>query len=297
MAKSKKDHQFGGDWTTRKLEILSGYLAAYGKALENQQFTVAYIDAFAGTGYRTPQVSAQSGSSFLFPDLAAAEPQSLLDGSARLALQVEPQFDRYVFIERDRDRCQALESLKNEFPELSSAIDVRPGDANQIIQEMCARNWRKRRAVLFLDPYGMQVDWQTIEAVARTKAIDMWLLFPLGIGVNRLLLKNPAEIPESWRQRLTLLLGTDEWEHALYKTERVNMLFGEEEMVVKASLDGIAAFFVNRLKTRFPGVAEHPAVLSNSKGSPLYLFCFAAANEKGAPIALRIADHLLKVGR
>ena len=29
----------------------------------------------------------------------------------------------------------------------------------------------------------------TIEAIARTKGIDLWLLFPLGIGVNRLLTK------------------------------------------------------------------------------------------------------------
>jgi hypothetical protein len=35
--------------------------------------------------------------------------------------------------------------------------------------------------VLFLDPYGMQVDWTTIEAIARTKAIDLRVLFPLGI--------------------------------------------------------------------------------------------------------------------
>lgn len=75
------------------------------------------------------------------------------------------------------------------------------------------------------------------------------------------------------------------------------MLFGEEERVVRASLERIGEFFVQRLKTIFPGVAERPAVLSNSKGSPLYLFCFAAANQKGAPIALRIAEHLLKENR
>lgn len=33
---------------------------------------------------------------------------------------------------------------------------------------------------MFLDPYGMQVDWATIEAIAKTKAIDLWILFPLG---------------------------------------------------------------------------------------------------------------------
>ncbi|MEW6074198.1 MAG: hypothetical protein AB1726_16580 [Planctomycetota bacterium] len=104
-----RGHRFGGEWTTRKFDVLAGYLKAYTTALKKTPFTKLYIDAFAGTGYR-----------------------------------------------------------------------------------------EARRKVLFLDPYGMQVEWVTIEAVAQTKAIDLWVLFPLGVGVNRLLTKS-GEIPESWR--------------------------------------------------------------------------------------------------
>ena len=151
-----------------------------------------------------------------------------------------------------------------------------------------------RRAVLFLDPYGMQVDWVTIEAVARTKAIDMWLLFPVGIGVNRLL-KRDADIPQAWRVRLSALLGTDEWFEEFYRTETTTDLFGEDHThtVKSATIGTIGRYFVDRLKAVFTEVAEQPRLLSNSKGSPLYLLCFAAGNPRGAPIALRIANHLL----
>ena len=44
------------------------------------------------------------------------------------------------------------------------------------------------------------------------------------------------------------------------------------------------------------GDLEHPRVLRNSANCPLYLLCFAVGNEKGAPIALRIANHLLTKG-
>ena len=72
-------------------------------------------------------------------------------------------------------------------------------------------------------------------------------------------------------------------------------LFGtEEDHVEKASVEVIGKYFNGRLKTLFAGVAEKPAVLRNSRMSPLYLLCFAAANEKGAPIALRIAEHILR---
>ena len=51
-----------------------------------------------------------------------------------------------------------------------------------------------------------------------------------------------------------------------------------------------------RLKAVFAAVAEQPRVLANSTNCPLYLLCFAAGNLKGAPIALRIANHLLSKG-
>ncbi|CAN5847003.1 three-Cys-motif partner protein TcmP [soil metagenome] len=295
-------HQFGGDWTTRKLDVLAGYLRAYTTALKDKPsaaspFQKYFIDAFAGTGYRDlPRDDDDHGSNevLLFPDLAATEPQKLLDGSARRALQVEPYFDKYVFIERRADRCAQLELLKEEFPDLAEDIEIRHGEANVQIQEMCAMDWRARRAVLFLDPYGMQVEWATLEAIASTKAIDLWLLFPLGMGVNRLLTKS-GDMPDSWRRRLNLLLGTEDWYHEFYTPVSSPTLFGEdEEQLVKASLDTIGRYFNNRLKTVFAGVAEEPGVLRNSVNNPLYLLCFAVANERGKPIALRIAHHLLK---
>lgn len=289
-----KAHAFGGDWTSRKLDILRKYLAAYTTALKDQPFRKAYIDAFAGTGYRSRRGERTAARGLLFPDLAEPAPQALLDGSARMALQVVPRFDRYIFIDSDADRCSQLETLKHEFPDLAHDITIQPADANAEIQKLCVMNWHLHRAVLFLDPYGMQVDWQTIAAVASTKAIDMWLLFPLGIGVNRLLTKS-GEIPDSWRRKLDALLGTADWYDEFYTVESTPTLFGaDEQRVTKAATDTIGRYFNQRLKSVFAGVSENPAVLRNSRNCPLYLLCFAAGNVKGAPIAIRIADSLLK---
>lgn len=72
-------------------------------------------------------------------------------------------------------------------------------------------------------------------------------------------------------------------------------MFGDETSeLVKAGFDTIGRYFVDRLKTAFPGVAPHPMVLSNSTNCPLYLLCFAAGNAAGTPVALRIANHLLR---
>ena len=150
--------------------------------------------------------------------------------------------------------------------------------------------------MLFLDPYGTQVRWPTIEAIAATKAIDLWVLWPLGIAVNRMVTRS-GDIPAGWRKSLDTLLGTPDWYGAFYSVTKTVNLFGDEiDQVEKATTDSIGQYLNARLKTVFPAVAENPRVLRNSTGCPIYLLCFAAGNENGAPIAIRIAQHLLKRG-
>ena len=45
-------HEFGGSWTDEKLKMVEKYLKAYAVIMNNHNFRFAYIDAFAGTGYR-----------------------------------------------------------------------------------------------------------------------------------------------------------------------------------------------------------------------------------------------------
>jgi len=111
--------------------------------------------------------------------------------------------------------------------------------------------------------------------------------------VSRLLTRS-GEIPAGWRARLDTLLGTTTWYDEFYKVEHETTLFGnDEERVLKATNETIGRYFIDRLKSVFAGVAE-PGVLRNSANCPLYLLFFAAGNQKGAPIALSIANHLLK---
>src|SRR5262249_20229663 len=94
---------FGGDWTEQKLERVRKYLVAYATIMKNRQFRVAYIDAFAGTGYRTLKRH-DSSLAKIFPEIFEPESRRFLDGSARIALQVRPRFTKYIFIERDKER-------------------------------------------------------------------------------------------------------------------------------------------------------------------------------------------------
>lgn len=90
--------------------------------------------------------------------------------------------------------------------------------------------------------------------------------------------------------------GEPDWYSAFYKLQETPSLFGgmEETTVKRADYSAISDYFVKRLKTVFPRLAENPLPLMNSSNCPLYLLCFAAANPKGGPIAKRIAEHILQ---
>lgn len=290
------EHSFGGGWTEVKLGGLRQYLLAYQKIFHANTrarfFSTWYVDAFAGTGSRFSAAEPD-----LFNDVY--EDQDAVryhEGSAKIALGLPQPFHRYLFIEKSRRRIDDLRSaVAAEQPHLLNNCEFKPGDANAEIKTWCGqRDWDKERAVVFLDPYGMQVEWSTIECLAATGGVDLWYLFPLGIGVVRLLTRDGV-IDESWQRRLDLLFGTNAWRSEFYTEATTPSLFGEDLTTVQrdASTTKITAFIQQRLQNIFAGVANG-RILYNSRSSPLYLFCFAASNKKGASTALRIAQHVLK---
>lgn len=304
-------HHFGGAWTEDKLSRVRGYLGAYTTIFTSNErarhFRTTYVDAFAGTGARSSRASlpSQRTEGSLFEDAEAdPEAQSFKQGSARAALEVEPAFDSYVFVDQNLDHADQLKRLGDEFPEKTEKISVEAAEANLFLKRWCAEtDWGANRAVVFLDPYGMQVDWSTIEAIAATKGIDLWVLFPLGQAVNRLLTRR--RIPEgALADRLTRHLGTESWREEFYRAadaaadEAQPSMFEDIEedergILKTASLDAIGSFFVRRLGEIFAGVTPNPLMLRNSRNVPIYLLCFAAGNPRGAPTAVNIAGHVL----
>ena len=296
-------HRFGGDWTEEKLSRIKKYLSAYTTIFTASEkasyFTTYYVDAFAGTGYRDVKTEENVASSIFQNEANIAsvkeDAESLKKGSAYVALEAVPSFDNYVLIEHRAEFASALQGLKDEFPGKADQVTILRGEANKMLVEWVdSVDWRKSRAVVFLDPYGMAVDWNTIERIAATKAIDLWILFPLAQAVNRLLTK--GSLPnDGWSRKLTKFFGTDDWQSAFYKPTAQGSLFNEEPAFQKeADFDAIGQFFVDRLDTAFAKVAKNPLPLFSSRNVPLFLLCFASANPKGASTAVNIAQDILK---
>lgn len=290
------DQTFGGEWTEVKLNRLRSYLEAYRTIFTRNSkaryYTTWYVDAFAGTGPRSAPEPVGSDLGLLSEE-DDEDVRQYKDGSAKIALALKEPFDRYLFIEKSKSKCDALQStINNEFASLKDRCNIHQVDSNVALCAWCnERDWTRERAVVFLDPFGLQVDWTTIQSLGATKAVDLWYLFPLNL---RRMLTRDGVIEESWKQRLNKLFGTPDWESRIYRTGTSLSLFGEVATLERdATVENLQGFIEERLASCFAKVAKGE-VLRNSRNSPLYSLCFAAANEKGARTALRIAQSILK---
>ncbi|KAB0265673.1 three-Cys-motif partner protein TcmP [Microvirga brassicacearum] len=289
------DHEFGGVSTDLKLSVVEGYLHGFTTALRKHFRELWYIDAFAGTGERTVRYAAQEAN-LLVP--ATEEKVERRRGSARIAIDVNPQFDRLIFMDESPKHSKALSALKGNHP--TRKIDVLEGDANVAIRELIrGQSWSGTRAVMFLDPYGMSVNWDTLEAIQSTGAIDVWYLVSLS-GLFRQAARNGRALDKSKRAALTRMLGTEEWEEAWYKRDAKLDLFGtlDDQQSRIADVEAMDEFVGKRLKSLFPKVLK-PMRLKDSRGIPQFALYFAISNREPSAIALatKIAGHILNSGR
>lgn len=277
-------HEFGSVHTLTKLDAIARYLPAYTTALKNTRFSLHYIDAFAGTGACHVQIG---------------EERLMVKGSAAIALDCEPPFHQMAFIETKLRYVKALERLIAKSGLRN--IEVHWQDANIALPQLLARmNVKTDRAVVFLDPYGMSVEWSTLEKVSSSKLADLWYLFPIS-GFYRQATTDAADISPDKEAALIRMLGTNEWRTELYRENPQSLLFGGQQSDVRTAdpiqmLDWVKA----RLELIFPGVAK-PKLLyqtraSGRQGAPLFALFFAVSNpsRKAVALALRIANDILK---
>lgn len=292
------DHFFGNSSTDLKLQVIDEYLNAYTQALRNKFGQLWYIDAFAGTGTRTVT---HGPSANLFDQAAREAFREQRRGSARIAIDANPAFDRLIFIDQKRGHVKALEALKAENP--ARSIDVVRGDCNLIIPaELARQKWGGKRAVMFLDPYGLNVDWTTLEAIRQTNAIDVWYLVNIN-AILRQAARSRSAVDINKQKRLTRMFGTDAWRTDWYdlRPAQADMFTGQysEDFDRIADEEAIEKWVHRRLMSLFPWVSPNPLRMFMDKGSVhQFSLFFAVSNSSGPALGLaqRLANHVLKKG-
>ena len=273
-------NQFGGNWTEQKIEMVVAYAKAYLVIMNKYpQFKPLYFDGFAGSGdiYKTEETDLDT-----------------IKGAAIRILEIDDPkvFDTYYFVEKDEKNKKELEkSINQKFP--GRKTHVVSEDCNTKLLSMAdyLKKHSSCRVLAFIDPYGMSVDWSSIASL-KNLGIDLWILVPTGMGINRLL-KNDGKISDAWLEKLERFLGLKK-EFILnhfYKESKRLTLFGEETIVEKEqnAIQKAGILYRERLNTIFKFVSES-FVMRNSTNSIMYHFMMATNNAS----ALKIANDVIK---
>lgn len=275
-------NKFGGNWTEQKIKIVVDYAKAYLTIMNKYpHFKTLYFDGFAGSG-----------------DIFKSDKTDIntIKGTALRILEINhPRtFDKYYFVEKDEKNKSELEIIiSKEFPDKKNKCSIINEDCN--VKLISMSNFLKinknYRVLAFIDPYGMSVNWSSIE-ILKGLGIDLWILVPTGMGVNRLL-KKDYKISDSWLNKLETFLGMPQIEilEYFYKQKSTLTLFGQEDLMEKEkdAIEKAGKLYRKRLNEVFDYVSE-PFKMKNSTGTIMYHFMMASNNKA----AQKIANDIIK---
>ncbi|MBF2075138.1 MAG: three-Cys-motif partner protein TcmP [Synechococcales cyanobacterium C42_A2020_086] len=272
-----------GRWSEEKLDLLAKYLKAYSVIMNEQKKSwlraYYYIDAFAGS----------------VRPRAKEDEQRYIDGSPLRALQTEPRFDGYWFIDVSPRRVERVQHLREEFPD--RVIEVRQGNCNEVLRNEIVPRLpysSMQRAFVFLDPYGLQVDWETVQELANTKTCDIFVNFSV-MGVTRLLPRDQDPDPEVVEQ-LSQVMGSTDWITQIYREPPGIQLdiFGNPTEPASSrdtiQAEWLARLYTEQLRSLFPHVSR-PVLMRNSTNSVLYSLCLASHNQTAIKITNEIFNR------
>jgi three-Cys-motif partner protein len=277
-------NQFGGNWSENKIEILVEYAKAYlilmNKFADRFKWQLLYFDGFAGSGHIEGEE--RKGSPII--------------GAAKRILEIDSprSFDLYYFVEKEKEFAELLHKVTiDAFPD--KKIFIANTDCNEKIKSLStfllSKKGRSYKSLAYIDPFGMQLDWSSLETLQK-HSVDVWILVPTGMGVNRLL-KKDGNISDAWLSRLEKFLGLAKEEILpyFYQEKIVYTLFGEERKITKEenAIKKSAILYEDRLQSLFKYVSK-PYVLKNRMNSVMY-HLFMASNNK---TAVEIANDITK---
>jgi three-Cys-motif partner protein len=289
---------WGGLWTEQKLEAFEKYVKAYLTIMNTNRdkfdWKLVYFDAFAGSGSR--ESTQENNLAISLFDITEEE-KTIYRGSAERVVNIGMRgFDYYYFIESNENSKSELENKLNPLNAAKNFdLRYRVGDANEYLIKLAETMKKnpKLYSLTMIDPFGMQVNWESIKCFEGTKT-DLWILIPSGVIVNRLLDGN-RKLKSI--KKLTSFFGLPEneiKEHFYTRDTNASLFEMEQYHKVADPISKIAELYIKRLQTIFTDVTPEPLVLLNSRNVPIYHFAFASNNSTAKKIASGIIGRKQK---
>lgn len=290
---------WGGDWTKQKLDIFENYVKAYLTIMNSfrhrYNWKLIYFDGFAGSGERNQKIKdseSESVSLSIGEEFVLPQELEVYQGAAERVVKLEKQldgFDYYYFVEKDSESCNKLKLKLGDIDTKGCKV-FRNNDVNVELVKLAngLSEHPNFKCLCMLDPFGMSINWTSLEMLEK-KSVDLWILLPSGVIINRLLRRNGELL---YPERLESFFGLDaeEIKQWFYEKKEEVDLFGEKQWYEKKdnSIERIAELYCKRLSELFKYVTKKPLVMRNKHNVPIYHFVFASNNANAQKIAQQI---------
>ncbi len=161
-----------GSWSEKKYSLVGGYCEIFNKGIKNFFKNRVYIDLFAGAGYAPIKGR-----------------NKILMSSALIALSIPTPFTKYIFCELDIEKINALEErVKRDFPDKVDNVVFIQGDSNTNISkviEIIKSLGDSTISFCFVDPFSLNLQFNTIEKLAKVGRVDFLILLALMMTAKR----------------------------------------------------------------------------------------------------------------
>jgi three-Cys-motif partner protein len=197
-----------GIWSIKKLIALDYYIDSYVKILKSKQFkSWKYVDPFSGSG------------------LLRIDKNHLFPGSALIPLFKIDNFPFHQYILSDIDPVY-VELLKKRINKIIKStinqnikISIQKQDCNSLIQQIFSGtkpvDWKDCSYLVFLDPFGWDIQWKSMERILNSGPVDLVFTFMTWEIMWNRTIKNS-------KQTLNAFFGDDHWESIKDGNELVN---------------------------------------------------------------------------
>jgi len=175
------------------------------------------------------------------------------------------------------ERQLSLRAHRQDYSSLQ--IEVRQGDANVVVDDILKILPKTQPVLAFLDPEGSELDWATIEKIARHKQgkpykIEQFILFPSDTGIIRFFPRDAAKLV--YEDKLDRMLPSAAGWRALYKLR--------DQLTTAEFRRRLLNEYVSGLKALGYKHVPQPRLVCKPDGRPLYFMVFATDNEVGLKI-------------
>lgn len=254
-----------GSWSKIKLDYLERYLDRFIVAMRGKNWrAIHYIDLFAGAGKN--QIS---------------ETGEIIMGSPLIALTQKRPFDQYFFSDHNPENIDALQQ-RCAASDQHLKVHCSVGDANeqvsviktqidQIDREFIDGVWSSLN-VAFIDPFGLELKWATVETLAQVKFMDLMIYYSQ-MGITREAAKAIKKPPPT---AIDQFFGTTEWRSIYRQYQKHDEMFFHRDLLdlYKGRLEQFG-YVIREAET------DEPLIRSKKRRAPLYRLLFASKHKLG----------------